>query len=317
MEPKHDSERRYNELLHSAIDKTVFTDSCGTVRLFSPGYLFPPVHANYVSTSTTPKQAATGSSTPGARCRCGTRRTGRGSTTGRMTLALQAMQMAPVCDRRSRCCSAASVAWTSPSAAGSATIIADSNYSSFSRTVSFSGFDFGCRIGFRLNLVFLFLLFVFFAFASVVRLWLSLVRIQILPPALLFILFFMHFIFIDLFYFYYFLYVGFQFIVDLSLYTKYPNFCPVLHPLPHPGYNTLNNAEEPSKQPRLLALGHLENPHHLISAEQARQRLQCSLHTHARHTHQPTQVPTQQRPISPSTTPGRLPFELSRGNTRT
>ncbi len=229
MEPKHDSERRYNELLHSAIDKTVFTDSCGTVRLFPPGYLFPPVHANYVSTSTTPKQAATGSSTPGARCRCGTRRTGRGSTTGRMTLALQAMQMAPVCDRRSRCCSAASVAWTSPSAAGSATIIADSNYSSFSRTVSFSGFDFGCRIGFRLNLVFLFLLFVFFAFASVVRLWLSLVRIQILPPALLFILFFMHFIFIYflciLFLFIYFIFIIFSMLVSSSssIYRSIPS----------------------------------------------------------------------------------------------
>lgn len=38
VEPKHDSERRYNEQLHAAIDKTVFTDSCGTVRfpLVSP-----------------------------------------------------------------------------------------------------------------------------------------------------------------------------------------------------------------------------------------------------------------------------------------
>ncbi|KAL4784190.1 hypothetical protein BJX76DRAFT_347993 [Aspergillus varians] len=30
VEPKQDSERRYNHLLHSAIEKTVFTDTCGT-----------------------------------------------------------------------------------------------------------------------------------------------------------------------------------------------------------------------------------------------------------------------------------------------
>jgi hypothetical protein len=39
VEVKRESEQRYKEQLHAAIDQTVFTDSCGTVR-------FPPVPSN-------------------------------------------------------------------------------------------------------------------------------------------------------------------------------------------------------------------------------------------------------------------------------